>query len=224
MRAAIPLGLASLRDLVREGVRFVNRQNGSGTRLFTDQLLQSEGIAATTIAGYGDGAEDSHLAVAAAVASGSADAGVGIEAAAQRYGLHFVPLADEDYFLVCLRDALDQPAVLKLREVLASATWQRDLAGSAGLRRRPRRSGVVADAGAAVVAVSRAQEQTHGALTATTRQGARRASRYVECVHIAAHRPLAVGSQACTSLLPPSRRTRNLRAARRSRCGVWRPA
>jgi len=122
-----PLGLASLRDLVREGVRFVNRQSGSGTRLFTDQLLQSEGIAAETIAGYCDGAEDSHLAVAAAVASGSADAGVGIEAAAQRYGLHFVPLADEDYFLVCLRDALDQPAVLKLREVLASATWQQTL-------------------------------------------------------------------------------------------------
>jgi putative molybdopterin biosynthesis protein len=122
-----PLGLASLRDLVREGVRFVNRQNGSGTRLFTDQLLQSEGIAAETIDGYGDTAEDSHLAVAAAVASGSANAGVGIEAAAQRYGLHFVPLADEDYFLVCLRDALDQPAVLKLREVLASTTWQQTL-------------------------------------------------------------------------------------------------
>ena len=53
--------------------------------------------------------------------------GIGIEAAAQHYGLHFVPLADEDYFLVCLRDALDQPPVMKLREVLASAMWQQAL-------------------------------------------------------------------------------------------------
>ncbi|HEY6513028.1 MAG TPA: substrate-binding domain-containing protein [Burkholderiaceae bacterium] len=119
-----PLGLASLRDLAREGVRFVNRQSGSGTRLLTDQLLQIERIVPESIAGYAAGAEDSHLAVAAAVASGVADVGMGIEAAAQRYGLHFVPLATEDYFLVCLRDALDQPAVLKLREVLASPTWQ----------------------------------------------------------------------------------------------------
>ena len=73
--------------------------------------------------------------MAAAVASGAADVGVGIEAAAQRYGLHFVPLAEEDYFLVCLREALDQPPVLKLREVLASATWQQTLHGLPGYRR-----------------------------------------------------------------------------------------
>ena len=122
-----PYGIRTLRDLAREGIRFVNRQSGSGTRLLTDQLLQLERIGSGAIAGYDDGAEDSHLAVAAAVASGSADAGIGIEAAAQRYGLHFVPLAEEDYFLVCLRDALDSPAVLKLREVLASTVWQQTL-------------------------------------------------------------------------------------------------
>lgn len=119
-----PLGIVSLRDLARDGVRFVNRQSGSGTRLLTDQLLQIERIDPAAIAGYGDSAEDSHLAVAAAVASGSADAAVGIEAAAHAYGLPFVPLAEEDYFLVCLRDVLDQPAVRGLREVLASAAWQ----------------------------------------------------------------------------------------------------
>jgi putative molybdopterin biosynthesis protein len=127
-----PHHIVSLHDLVRDGVRFVNRQSGSGTRLLTDQLLQIERIAPEAIAGYADSAEDSHLAVAAAVASGVADAGIGIEAAAQRYGLHFVPLAEEDYFLVCLRDALDQPPVLKLREVLASATWQQTLQGLPG--------------------------------------------------------------------------------------------
>jgi putative molybdopterin biosynthesis protein len=127
-----PQRIVSLRDLARDGVRFVNRQSGSGTRLLTDQLLQVEGIAPESIAGYADSAEDSHLAVAAAVASGAADVGVGIEAAAQRYGLHFVPLAEEDYFLVCLRDALDSAPVLKLREVLASATWQQTLQGLPG--------------------------------------------------------------------------------------------
>jgi putative molybdopterin biosynthesis protein len=127
-----PQQIGSLRDLARDGVRFVNRQSGSGTRLLTDQLLRNDGVAPQTIAGYADGAEDSHLAVAAAVASGAADAGVGIEAAAQRYGLAFVPLADEDYFLVCLRDALDSAPVLKLREVLAGATWQQTLQGLPG--------------------------------------------------------------------------------------------
>ncbi|HEU5295107.1 MAG TPA: substrate-binding domain-containing protein [Burkholderiaceae bacterium] len=122
-----PHRIGTLHDLTRGGLRFVNRQSGSGTRLLTDQLLQSERVDPSAIAGYADSAEDSHLAVAAAVASGSADAGMGIEAAARSYGLEFVPLADEDYFLVCLRDALDQPPVMKLREVLAGATWQQAL-------------------------------------------------------------------------------------------------
>jgi putative molybdopterin biosynthesis protein len=122
-----PHRIATLGDLARAGLRFVNRQSGSGTRLLTDQLLQLERLQPEAIAGYFERAEDSHLAVAAAVASGLADAGVGIEAAAQRYGLDFVPLADEDYFLVCLRDALDQPPVLKLREVLAGDLWQQAL-------------------------------------------------------------------------------------------------
>jgi putative molybdopterin biosynthesis protein len=122
-----PRRIGTLRDLARDGLRFINRQSGSGTRLLTDQLLQVERVDPNAIAGYSDSAEDSHLAVAAAVASGVADAGIGIEAAARRYALHFVPLADEDYFLVCLRDALDQPPVTKLREVLASATWRQAL-------------------------------------------------------------------------------------------------
>jgi putative molybdopterin biosynthesis protein len=129
-----PLNIGTLRDLLRDGVRFINRQSGSGTRLLTEQLLQRDGIAAEAIGGFTRTAEDSHLAIAAAVASGEADAGMGIEAAAQRYGLDFVPLAEEDYFLVCLRDALDQPAVLKLREVLASPTWQQTVQGLPGYR------------------------------------------------------------------------------------------
>jgi putative molybdopterin biosynthesis protein len=127
-----PRGITGLHDLASRGLRFVNRQSGSGTRLLTDQLLLSARVDAKAIAGYADSAEDSHLAVAAAVASGSADAGIGIEAAARSFQLDFVPLAEEDYFLVCLRDVLDQPPVLKLREVLDSDVWQQTLLTLAG--------------------------------------------------------------------------------------------
>jgi putative molybdopterin biosynthesis protein len=120
-----PMQLRGLADLALPGVRFVNRQAGSGTRLLTEHLLAEQGLTPAHIAGFDTApAEDSHLAVAAAVASGVADAGVGIEAAARRFGTDFVPLVDEQYFLVCLRDALEHPAVLKLREALRSPGWR----------------------------------------------------------------------------------------------------
>lgn len=119
--AGNPAGVAALADAAR--LRFVNRQPGSGTRLLTDHLLQQQGLRTDAIACYFDSAEDSHLAVAAAVASGGADVGVAIEAAAQRYGLGFVPLLDESYFLVCLKDVLEHPAVVRLREVLGGPGW-----------------------------------------------------------------------------------------------------
>ncbi|MEO5732561.1 MAG: substrate-binding domain-containing protein, partial [Rubrivivax sp.] len=118
-----PLALQSLADVVTTGARFVGRQTGSGTRLLLTHLLQQEGLPDAALVRGDTRAEDSHLAVGAAVASGAADTGLGIEAAALRFGLDFVPLADEHYFLVCLHDVLDQPAVLKLREVLHSAAW-----------------------------------------------------------------------------------------------------
>ena len=77
--------------------------------------------------GY-DATEPSHTAVAQAVASGAADAGLGIEAAARSRGLDFVPLLQEDYYLVCLKSALEQPPVQALLEVLRSG------AGAAGGR------------------------------------------------------------------------------------------
>ncbi len=67
--------------------------------------------------------EESHVALAACVASGAADVGPGVEAAALEFGLHFVPLVEEDYFLVCLKPDLEHPAVLRLREVLAGDAW-----------------------------------------------------------------------------------------------------
>jgi hypothetical protein len=75
------------------------------------------------VPGYDTTVEESHVAVAATVASGAADVGPGVEAAALEFGLHFVPLVEEDYFLVCLKANLDTPPVLRLRAVLAGAAW-----------------------------------------------------------------------------------------------------
>jgi molybdate transport repressor ModE-like protein len=93
-----PLGIGSLADLAATSARFVNRQPGSGTRAWFDRLLADAGLPANAIRGYGH-EEFTHGAVAAVVASGGADAGMGVRAAAERLGLAFVPLGRETYFL-----------------------------------------------------------------------------------------------------------------------------
>jgi putative molybdopterin biosynthesis protein len=113
----------SLPDLTRAPLRFVNRQPGSGTRLLMDHLMQEHQLDPRLLPGYDDHVEETHVAVAACIASGLADAGLGIEAAALEFGLHFVPLIDEDYFLACLKPGLAHPAVQRLCSVLGSPGW-----------------------------------------------------------------------------------------------------
>jgi putative molybdopterin biosynthesis protein len=113
----------TLPDLLRHPLRFVNRQVGSGTRLLLDHLMQEHGLDARQLPGYHDHLEHTHVAVGACIASGLADVGPGIEAAALEFGLHFVPLIEEDYFLACLKDTLATPAVQRLCAVLAGAPW-----------------------------------------------------------------------------------------------------
>ena len=118
-----PLRLASLADLERTQARFVNRALGTGTRVLTEELLSQAGIEPGRLRGW-EQTEPSHAAVAQAVASGAADSGIAIEAAARARGLDFVPLRVEDYYLVCHKSALDQPAVLALRELLGTDAWR----------------------------------------------------------------------------------------------------
>lgn len=122
-----PRQLRGMADLAQPGLRFVNRQAGSATRVLTEHLLREAGLPTTALPDWDAPAEDSHLAVAAAVASGAKDAGVGIEAAADAFGLDFIPLIEEDYFLVCLKETLDHPAVQKLRDTLAGPQWRQRL-------------------------------------------------------------------------------------------------
>jgi putative molybdopterin biosynthesis protein len=122
LAAGNPLNVQTLADLTRPGLRYVNRAIGTGTRVLFDELLADAGLPASAINGY-ETSEPSHAAVAQAVASGAADAGLGIEAAARSRGLDFVPLVEEQYHLVCLKSALGQPAVQQLLQLLHSAEW-----------------------------------------------------------------------------------------------------
>jgi molybdate transport repressor ModE-like protein len=134
-----PLGLHSLSDVVRTQARFVNRALGTGTRVLLDELLAQAGLAAADISGHGH-TEPSHAAVAQAIASGQADVGLGIEAAAQARGLDFMPLIEEDYHLVCLKSALDEPAVQALCAALQSPAWQDELQRLPGYQLAPSRA------------------------------------------------------------------------------------
>jgi putative molybdopterin biosynthesis protein len=97
-----PQDLREWADIARPGVTLVNRQRGAGTRVLLDYELQQRGIDPAGITGYAR-EEYTHLAVAAAVASGTASAGLGIRAAARALELDFVPLAQERYDLAIPR-------------------------------------------------------------------------------------------------------------------------
>ncbi|MDX1799866.1 MAG: substrate-binding domain-containing protein [Marinobacter sp.] len=97
--------ITRLSDLADPAIRFINRQRNSGTRALFRMLLQSVSLSEEQLEGY-DREEYTHSAIAAYVASGMADAGFGVEAAARQFGLGFIPLAAENYLMICRRDRL----------------------------------------------------------------------------------------------------------------------
>jgi putative molybdopterin biosynthesis protein len=103
-----PKVLRSLEDLARKEIRFVNRQPGSGTRVLLDYQLKKLQIDSAAIAGY-EREEFTHMAVGVAVASGLADAGLGVRAAAQALALDFIPIASEQYDLLIERRLFESP-------------------------------------------------------------------------------------------------------------------
>jgi len=118
-----PLDLAGVGDLARRGVRYINRQRGAGTRVLLDHELATHGIAPADVDGYAR-EEPTHLAVAAAVAAGRGDAGLGILAAARAFGLDFVPVTREPYDLVVAAGAMDGPLLAPLWALLHSDRFQ----------------------------------------------------------------------------------------------------
>nr|WP_298249388.1 substrate-binding domain-containing protein [uncultured Halomonas sp.] len=118
-----PKGVHGMEELAGGAIRFINRQAASGTRALLDGLLVEADIQPALIQGY-EVEEYTHSAVAAYVAAEMADVGFGVEAAARRFGLDFVPLVQEDYLLVCHHRSLKESRFERLFEVLGSEEFQ----------------------------------------------------------------------------------------------------
>lgn len=125
-----PRSITALKDL-SGGVRFVNRQPGSGTRVLLDFELNRSGIEPQSIQGY-EREEFTHMSVAVAVASGLADAGLGVRAAAQALGLDFIPVASEQYDLLFLRSFLESERGAQLFSILTSQSFKDAVAALGG--------------------------------------------------------------------------------------------
>lgn len=121
-----PKRIHALADLLRDDVRFIHRQPGSGTRLLLETMLARQSLRRDAIHGC-DVEELTHAAVAAYVASGLADAGLGLEPPARRYGLDFIPVVTEHYFFLCSADALDAGRLDELLSFLRSEPFRRAL-------------------------------------------------------------------------------------------------
>ena len=129
--AGNPLGIGKFTDIARDGLRYVNRQKGSGTRILTDYLCNQNGLDTASIYGY-DREELTHTSVAAQIVSGSADAGMGIYSAAKLYGLEFIPICIEEYDLIIPDHAWETPMVQRMLEILKSDAFREKILSMGG--------------------------------------------------------------------------------------------
>ena len=121
-----PLDIQKFADIAKDGVRYVNRQKGSGTRILADYLCKTEQIDMASVYGY-EREEMTHTSVAAQIANGSADAGMGIYSAAKLYDLDFIPICVEEYDLIISDYAWNTPMVQQLMKVLKSDIFRQKL-------------------------------------------------------------------------------------------------
>ena len=126
-----PKNISSFKSLTDSNIRFINRQTDSGTRLLFDQLLSSENIDPKQITGY-EHEEFTHMAVAAMIASGVADAGFGIAPMAEKFNLEFLPLMWEHYCLAVPRKIAHDHRIATIITLLQSESFKQSLAGSSG--------------------------------------------------------------------------------------------
>lgn len=121
-----PKQIHSWKDLMRDDVSIVNREQGSGARVLLDEQLRKQGINRQFVRGY-DFEQSSHLSVAAAIASGEADVGVGIEQAAHVANIDFIPLITESYDLVLLNTKENKELIETVQEILNDEQFQKEL-------------------------------------------------------------------------------------------------
>ncbi|MCL5076330.1 MAG: molybdopterin biosynthesis protein [Chloroflexi bacterium] len=126
-----PKQIRGLLDLARPGVTFINRQRAAGTRLLLDLKLREMGIIPESITGY-EREVYTHMAVAAAVAGGTSDVGLGVLSAARALHLDFIPIAQERYDLAIAGEYYESPGVQRLLEVIRSKEFQERVAQLGG--------------------------------------------------------------------------------------------
>jgi putative molybdopterin biosynthesis protein len=126
-----PLHITELADLGREEIRLINRQPGSGTRIWLDQKMESEGLDTESVAGYSN-TVSTHLQVAETIAMGRAKAGIGLLAASRHYHNDFIPLLKERFDLVMFSKSLELPSVQLLLEQLNSPDFRRQVVALGG--------------------------------------------------------------------------------------------
>lgn len=124
-----PKGVRKIADIAKPNIRFVNRNPGSGTRLWFDTELRKLNIPTEKINGY-DKPVKTHSEAASLIASGKADAALGLQAAAHRHGLDFIPLFEERYDLVLPRE--NEKTLLPLLDYLQTAAFRTELASLTG--------------------------------------------------------------------------------------------
>lgn len=124
-----PQGIKGIEDLTR--IKYVNRQRGAGTRVLLDYKLKQAGISPSEIDGY-DAEASTHMAVAAQVAGGDADCGMGVYSAAQAMGLDFIPVGEEEYDFVMRPETLQMPEVQCFLRLLGSTEFREKLAELGG--------------------------------------------------------------------------------------------
>lgn len=126
-----PLDIKGFADIAKNGVRYVNRQKGSGTRVLMDYLCEQYAVNVSDIYGY-EREELTHTSVAAQIANGSADAGMGIYSAAQLYDLDFLPICIEEYDLIIPDHAWETPVVQQLIATLKSSAFREKMLAMGG--------------------------------------------------------------------------------------------
>lgn len=124
-----PLGITEFKDVAN--YRYVNRQRGAGTRILCDYLIEQNGMKAEDINGY-ENEEFTHTAVAALIAAGNADAGLGIYSAAKMYDLDFIPICNEIYEFLIDEKELQNPMVKAFLDVLYSEEFKKRLTEMGG--------------------------------------------------------------------------------------------
>ena len=126
VRKGNPLELDDLKSIAHKKARFVNRQRGSGTRLFLDYKLREENISPEDINGY-EREEFTHLGVASLIASGDADVGLGVYSASRIMDLDFIPLGNEEYDFAVLEENLNHKGIQLLLDIITGDSFKNEL-------------------------------------------------------------------------------------------------